>query len=252
MQPTAEWLKTWESKREFTLAPNDLEKYFTDKEIGGVEIDQIEMGEVSLPSGKIFVNDPLGEYLAMDKDPYFLETPKGNFPVSASIVKYEDDGDVENLIGCVKVAFTNEKPVRYEEAMKGIELIEELQEGEYFGFSIESGLATIVDAEAKESFVKFIDEFESKGNDVNLYDDYFNALFVENAKNNPKYQSEEGDWINWTVPATEFKAPIFQAGFGEGIYPAYFGYNAKGEIVAFYIQFIDAELEDSEEDEDWL
>ena len=39
MQPTAEWLKTWESKREFTLAPNDLEKYFTDKEIGGVEID---------------------------------------------------------------------------------------------------------------------------------------------------------------------------------------------------------------------
>ena len=128
----------------------------------------------------------------------------------------------------------------------------ELQEGEYFGFSIESGLATIVDAEAKESFVKFIDEFESKGNDVNLYDDYFNALFVENAKNNPKYQSEEGDWTNWTVPVTEFKAPIFQAGFGEGIYPAYFGYNAKGEIVAFYIQFIDAELEDSEEDEDWL
>ena len=29
-------------------------------------------------------------------------------------------------------------------------------------------------------------------------------------------------------------------------------YNEKGEIVAFYIQFIDAELEDSEEDEDWL
>ncbi|HAD78897.1 MAG TPA: hypothetical protein DCF99_05145, partial [Flavobacteriaceae bacterium] len=81
------------------------------------------------------------------------------------------------MIGCIKVAFTNEKPVRYEEAMKGIELIDELQEGEYFGFSIESGLATIVDAEAKDSFVKFIDEFESKG-DVNLYDDYFNALFV--------------------------------------------------------------------------
>ncbi len=85
MQPTAEWLKTWESKREFTLAPNDLEKYFTDKEIGGVEIDQIEMGEVSLPSGKIFVNDPLGEYLSMDKDPYFLETPKGNLKTMVTL-----------------------------------------------------------------------------------------------------------------------------------------------------------------------
>ncbi|HAD78898.1 MAG TPA: hypothetical protein DCF99_05150, partial [Flavobacteriaceae bacterium] len=50
----------------------------------------------------------------------------------------------------------------------------------------------------------------------------------------------------------EFKSPIFQAGFGEGIYPAYFGYNEKGEIVAFYIQFIDAELEDSEDDDEWL
>lgn len=76
--------------------------------------------------------------------------------------------------------------------MKGIELIEELQEGEYFGFSIESGLATIVDAEAKMILLEFIDEFENKGNDTNLYDDYFNALFIENAKNNPKYQSEEG------------------------------------------------------------
>ena len=77
-------------------------------------------------------------------------------------------------------------------------------------------------------------------------------MFVENAKNNPQYQSEEGDWINWTIPATEFKTPIFQAGFGEGIYPAYFGYNDKGEIVAFYMRFIDAELGDSVEDEDWL
>ena len=55
MQPTAEWLKTWESKREFTLAPNDLEKYFTDKEIGGVEIDQVNMGEVSLPLVKFLL-----------------------------------------------------------------------------------------------------------------------------------------------------------------------------------------------------
>ncbi|MEG0984653.1 DUF4241 domain-containing protein, partial [Algoriella sp.] len=53
-------------------------------------------------------------------------------------------------------------------------------------------------------------------------------------------------------PGTESKAPIFQAGFGEGIYPAYFGYNDKNEIIAFYIQFIDAELEDSEDDEEWL
>lgn len=251
MQPTQEWLTIWESKRDITLSPNDLDKYFTDKEIGGIAVDQIALGEVSLPSGKIFVNDPLGEYLALDDTPYFLETAKGNFPVTASIVTYEDDGEKEDLIACVKVAFSNEPAVRYEEAMKGIELIEELKENEYFGFSIESGLATIVDAEAKPHFTKFIEEFEAKS-EANLYDDYFRKLFKENAKNNPKYQSEEGEWINWTIPNTEFQVPIFQAGFGEGVYPSYFGYNEEGAIVAFYIQLIDAELEDEEEDDDFV
>ena len=136
------------------------------------------------------------------------------------------------------------------EALKGIESIEDLNEGEFFGFASESGLATIVDAEAKEAFVKLIDEVEAK--DQNLYDDYFAPFFAENVKNNPKYQSEDGDWINWTIPNTAYKVPIFQAGFGEGVYPSYFGYNQAGEVVAFYIQFIDAELEDDSEDDGWL
>ena len=250
MEPTAEWLKIWEEKREFTLAPNDLDLYFSEKKINDINVDQIDLGEISLPSGKIIVNDPLGQYLALDNNPYFIETPKGNFPMQASIISYEDDGDEENLISCVKIAFTNEKPVRYEEALKGIESIEDLNEGEFFGFASESGLATIVDAEAKEAFVKLIDEVEAK--DQNLYDDYFAPFFAENVKNNPKYQSEDGDWINWTIPNTAYKVPIFQAGFGEGVYPSYFGYNQAGEVVAFYIQFIDAELEDDSEDEGWL
>lgn len=250
MKPTAEWLKIWEEKRDFTLAPNDLDLYFTEKEINEIKVDQISLGEISLPTGQIIVNDPLGQYLALDNNPYFVETPKGNFPLQASIITYEDDGEIENLISCVKIAFSNEKPVRYEEALKGIESIEDLNEGEYFGFASESGLATIVDYSAKEAFTTFIDEVEAK--DQNLYDDYFAPLFTENVKNNPAYQSEDGDWINWTIPNTEVKTPIFQAGFGEGVYPSYFGYNAAGEVVAFYIQFIDAELEDDQEDEEWI
>ena len=250
MKPTAEWLKMWEEKREFTLAPNDLDMYFSSKEINDIKVDQISLGNISLPTGQIIVNDPLGQYLALDNNPYFVETPKGEFPITASIITYEDDGDVENLISCIKIAFTDEKPVRYEEALKGIEAIEDLNEGEYFGFASESGLTTIVDASAKDAFVQLIDEVEAK--DQNLYDDYFAPLFAENVKQNPAYQSEDGDWINWTIPNTEVKAPIFQAGFGEGVYPSYFGYNAAGEVVAFYIQFIDAELEDDSEDDEWI
>ena len=35
--------------------------------------------------------------------------------------------------------------------------------------------------------------------------------------------------------------PIFSSGWGDGYYPVYFGYDAKGEICAVYVRFIDIE-----------
>ena len=72
MEPTAEWLKIWEEKREFTLAPNDLDLYFSEKKINDINVDQIDLGEISLPSGKIIVNDPLGQYLALDNNNFIF------------------------------------------------------------------------------------------------------------------------------------------------------------------------------------
>ena len=57
----------------------------------------------------------------------------------------------------------------------------------------------------------------------------------------PKYQGDYGDWLNWTVPDTDCNLPIFASGWGDGYYPVYFGYDAKGEICAVYVRFIDIE-----------
>ena len=66
-------------------------------------------------------------------------------------------------------------------------------------------------------------------------------LLEENAKAYPKYQGDCGDWLNWTVPDTDCNLPIFASGWGDGYYPVYFGYDAKGEICAVYVRFIDIE-----------
>ena len=63
----------------------------------------------------------------------------------------------------------------------------------------------------------------------------------ENVKAHPKYQGEYGDWLNWTVPDTDCNLPIFSSGWGDGYYPVYFGYDAKGEVCAVYVRFIDIE-----------
>ena len=42
-------------------------------------------------------------------------------------------------------------------------------------------------------------------------------------------------------PDTDCDLPSFASGWGDGYSPVYFGYDAKGEICAVYVRFIDIE-----------
>ena len=80
------------------------------------------------------------------------------------------------------------------------------------------------------------------------YNDLFCDLLEENAQAHPKYQGDCGDWLNWTVPGTDCNLPIFASGWGDGYYPVYFGYDAKGKVCAVYVRFIDIEASYREQD----
>ncbi len=237
------WMQKYEEVKDILICPTDLESYFTLNEIEGQPLETIEIGSVSLPSGKIVVRDPLVS-LDNHQSPYFIQAPKGNFPVTISVVKSEDWGD---RYAVVKVEFTKEKPVIYREALIGIEELEGVTEDDYFGFGVDAGLGCITDKEV----LPFVDQFVEESNVDNMYDDYFAELFAQNYQENPSNQREAGDWINWKVPNTEFQIPMFASGFGDGTYPVYFAYDANDNICGLYIQFIDIELALSEEgDED--
>ena len=49
------------------------------------------------------------------------------------------------------------------------------------------------------------------------------------------------DGMAETGADTDCNLPIFSSGWGDGYYPVYFGYDAKGEICAVYVRFIDIE-----------
>jgi len=236
------WLQKYEDVKDILTCPTDLEAYFNSKEIMDLEMEVMEIGNVSLSSGKIVVRDPL-VFLNANAKPYFTEVQKGNFPVSIAVVKSLDWG---NRYAAVKVKFTDEKPVRYQEALIGDENLEGLQEDDFFGFFVDAGLGCIADAEALHEFDKFIEKL----NVDNIYDNYFSEWFAKSYHENPKNQREGGDWINWTIPNTNFQIPMFASGFGDGSYPVYFAYDTKGEICGLYIQFIDIELALSDEDEE--
>ena len=238
------WLQKYEEVKNVLICSTDLETYFTSDEIAGQQLETMEIGNVSLPSGKIVVRDPLVN-LNANQSPYFIQAPQGNFPVTVAVVKSEDWGD---RYAVVKVEFAKEKPIIYKEALVGIEELEDVSEDDFFGFEVDAGLGCIADAEV----LPFVDKFFDEADIDNVYDDYFADLFEKSYQENLKNQRDEGDWINWKVPNTEYRIPMFASGFGDGIYPVYFAYDANGNICGLYIQFIDVELalsEDGDEDD---
>ena len=197
--PTTEWLNKYESVKEKLACKTDLDAHFTEKVIGAMGVDVLDIGTVHFPTGTIFACDPMVEL--EDTQPFIQTIPAGTYPVKICVVPSEKYGD---RYACVKVEVSGEKPVRYELGMTGKEdLDEELGEDDYFGFGVDAGMGCVADIQTQAAFKTY--------------------------------------WANWTVPDTDCDLPIFASGWGDGYYPVYFGYDAKGEVCAVYVRFIDIE-----------
>ncbi len=55
------WLNRYENIKEKLYSKIDFESYFSEKQIGGVNIDTLEIGTVHFPTGTVFACDPLVE-----------------------------------------------------------------------------------------------------------------------------------------------------------------------------------------------
>ena len=237
--PTKEWLQKYAAVKAQLESRTDLDAYFTEKQIGQTAVDTLNIGTVQITTGHIFACDPLVEL--GNALPYIQTVPAGNYPVTICVVPSEKYGD---RYACVKVGVSSNKPVRYELGMTGREnLDDELEDGSFFGFGVDAGMGCIADMKTQEEFSRYWKKRESEEAGINPYDDLFDDLLRKSYQDAPKYQIEYGSWLNWTVPGTSCSLPIFSSGWGDGVYPCYFGYDAEGEVCGVYIHFIDIEQE---------
>ena len=242
MQPTKEWLEKWKKVKDKLQAPRNLEDYFTLKEIAGKELDVLNIGTCSIPSGKLVAGDSLVTMPDENLIPYIQETPIGEFPVDICVLTNHD------RYAAIRIKFNDNKSVYFENGMKGNEDLEgEIKEGDFYGFGVDAGMASITDIEVQKAYHKFEKKFSELNEDGDLYNDYFWDLLEENAKKFPKYQAEYGDWLNWNIPDTEYTMPICASGWGDGYYPVYFGYDENNSVCQVVVHFIDIDLEFSEE-----
>lgn len=233
----ADWMEKYDLIKEKLVCKIDIEKYYTEKKIGKMIVDVLDIGKVYFPTGKTFACDPLIEL--QDSLPFIQTIPVGTYPIRICVVPSEKYG---NRYACSKLEITKEKPIRYELGMVGNEnLDEELSEEDYFGFVVDAGMACIADIQTQEAFNNYWSECLKKDPDIDPYNDLFCDLLEENAKLHPYYQRDCGDWLNWTIPNTKYNVPIFTSGWGDGYYPVYFGYDKDNNVCAVYILFIDIE-----------
>ena len=240
------WQEMYERNKEKFRCKIDLDSYFTEKKIGEMEIDVLNIGEINLPTGEILACDPLVDL--EDAKTFIQRVSTGKYPVKISVVPSEEYGD---RYACVKVEFSKNKPVVYELAVTGVEEnMDEVKEDEFYGFGVDAGMGCVVDKKAQEEYIKYWEKLVEEEEADNPFDDIFDDLLAESAKKYPKYQREYGDWANWIIPDTNLNIPIFTSGWGDGVYPCYFGYDKDGELCGFYIHFIDIEKEYSDEKEE--
>ena len=234
-----EWLKKYEEKKELLRCKINLESYFTEKQIGKADIDTLEIGTVTFPTGTILACDPLIEL--EDALPYMQNVPSGTYPVTICVLLSEDFG---NRYACVKVAITDNKPVYYDLGVVGNEdLGEELEEGEYFGFIVDAGMGSILDVKTQAAFKTYWEQRCSKEEDIAPYNALFCELLEENSEKIQSISVKEGTGLTGLFQKQSLIF-LFSHLDGEmGIYPTYFGYDFEGKVCGIYILFIDIEKE---------
>ncbi|MBF1361338.1 MAG: DUF4241 domain-containing protein [Mogibacterium diversum] len=204
------------------------------KEIQGKEIFILDMGEIEFPTGDILVRDPL-VWLNRDEKAYLTSVPRGKYRIETLVVKLEED---HYRYALSRVRFTENVPKIYYEALKGDENLDDVDGDSIFGFNVDAGLATIVDIETRNAYCDFKDKWYTENPNKNIYDDFFAEVFAKNAEENPVYQREGGDWINFKIPNSELSIPMIQSGFGDGRYPVYFGYDENGKLCDLVLEYI--------------
>lgn len=211
------------------LAQADYGRIILADSVEGKAVSHLPIGTVHLPTGRIVVCDPL----VVPGTPAFVRSvPPGRYPVT---LHYVDEGEFGARVAIATLTFSEEPAVRYEMALRPGDQLSALEEpGAYFGFPVDAGLGGFMDEETAKHYLAWIDRFCLERPDGNIYDDHFAAEFAKTAEPG----THHGDWINYAFPdRPDLNLTMFSSGYGDGVYPCYWGVSEHGAIVSLVIDF---------------
>ena len=205
----------------------NIKKLFSRDFVENPLLETYEVGKIHISSGKIVASDAL---ISPDHLAFSQEFPKGDFPV---FIHKERES---NCIAYAEIVFDkNQLAENWTLALCDNQNINDLQEGEIFGYPVESGMGSFMDKNA-QTFLNQLEQelFHKKGADfLGIYEEFFHSHFFD----------ENGAIDQFaTLKPYDDKAEniiAFETGYGEGFYASYIGYSEKNEPVKLISEFIE-------------
>lgn len=221
---------------------------------GALPLEELESDRLVLPSGNLVACDPLSSLEGIR--PFARSVPPGRYRIVLGTL----DRDV--AFACVR--FGRAKVARWEPALLSEDEERDEDEGEREdtdGYGVESGAGCFVDAEIATTLlaeervrrVRLTETLRREGidpNDVLAWEAAFEAM-READPTDPLARVGPAVWQKgWgaTVVDTENGGNLvaFAAGLGDGVYPSYWGLDAKGRPMMLLTDF--GLLEEDERD----
>lgn len=183
-----------------------------------VRFTVVDLGPVVVTSGALAACDPL-----VDPVPRAFErrVPPGRYPVLLAVAALEN-GDERVAFGQVKLA---DAPVaRWEPAVQPAPG-EPLGDDDYLGYGVDSGTGAFMDAVAGRLLEARMTEQA----------DYSETIIAEMERTyRPTW-----DWASVRpAPDREENVVCFSSGWGDGVYPSFFGLAEDGRPVALLTDFL--------------
>lgn len=189
----------------------------------------VELGEVVLPTGKLFAADP---FTFFKPEPFERTLKKGSYPVIASVARIVPlkKGRPQERVACAMVRIAKGEPATWINATKKGQKLAKLKSGYRYGFGVDAGTACFADITAALALEQL--------NDIELANDNYEGwLMPKVSKGMLASKQAWGSGKAITVPATKANIVAFSSGWGDGFYSSYWGLSKKGDPLCLVTDF---------------
>ncbi|NGZ74429.1 DUF4241 domain-containing protein [Saccharibacillus alkalitolerans] len=175
---------------------------------------------LKIVSGRIVACDPLTSPM----EAFEYEVAPGTYPV------YAWHSEQEGTIAGAEMRFSDNRPVRWELAVRPGQDKSTLKEGEIFGYPVDAGLGSFADEDAIRAMQALDQRLQEELGDeyVSLYDDLVADVLEEH----------DGVWGNLAADEENgLNVIMFSSGHGDGFYASYWGIDENDEVVSLLTDF---------------